>query len=844
MRSHIVSKWLWWTFIISLSPPILASTYYQHLFEKGVYMMEAQGDLKGAIPIFEEIVKRHPYDRAYAALSQLYIGLCYKRQGLDQASPALLDVIKEFPDQAEVVKIAEAELSSLSPPPALANPPAEKSFPVLLWSGKSIWGAKTLAPDGRFFVCFDIKDGNMGVFDLTGKKRRPFPHNGQDGDRDEYPEGAAFSPDSSRIAYSWHSRTGRSELWLGDIAGTRRQCLLRVGGPQRIFPIGWSKDAGRILVRMSDPDFTAQICSVSISKGTLEVVKDFGSSWPEQMRLSPDGRYLAYIRLREGLRPERAMFLLNIADKQEIPMAVRPGDHFLLGWSPDGGNILFASETMGKTDAWALSIWKGQPRPPARLVRSDIGHFSSLGLTPDGSLLLEMEKPNAAKRTDDSSPSGVYVWPDFFTQKSHTLTVPDDFPTIQAAVSAAGSGDTIFIRNGVYEENIILGKSLTLQGEDPRETVLDGKGRGSVIQVTSNHVHLSGLTLRNGWDGIHLTSRLPVHHLTIGNCVITKNSGQGILIRNGGGHHLVENCTLSHNAGYAVNAHQFSRSIIRDCKVFANGGGLRVGWGWYIQVAGNHVSKNMSSGIYPDSCYYSTIENNLIYANRRMGIKMGYISSRNTIRENIIMGHDDGILIGLEWGGYSKNRFYHNDLIENRQAVFETEKGLAGFQHWDNGRPGGGNFWSDYAGQDKNKDGIGDEPYEPAVGARDHSPRTTPQHILAADITFDPLRQKFQRGTSAVTIILKLPAQIPAELIDASTLRLNDKLSPKRNQLAFVDSDNDGVSELKVDLDLAKTVRILPDDSDSGIKITGKLKNGLFFAGRFSLGVNASQNVI
>ena len=106
MRSHIVSKWLWWTFIISLSPPILASTYYQHLFEKGVYMMEAQGDLKGAIPIFEEIVKRHPYDRAYAALSQLYIGLCYKRQGLDQASPALLDVIKEFPDQAEVVLLA------------------------------------------------------------------------------------------------------------------------------------------------------------------------------------------------------------------------------------------------------------------------------------------------------------------------------------------------------------------------------------------------------------------------------------------------------------------------------------------------------------------------------------------------------------------------------------------------------------------------------------------------------------------------------------------------------------------------------------------------------------------
>jgi len=43
------------------------------------------------------------------------------------------------------------------------------------------------------------------------------------------------------------------------------------------------------------------------------------------------------------------------------------------------------------------------------------------------------------------------------TAKSATIYVPDDYPTIQGAVNAANSGDTIIVRDGTYTENVECG---------------------------------------------------------------------------------------------------------------------------------------------------------------------------------------------------------------------------------------------------------------------------------------------------------------------------------------------------------------------------------------------------
>src|SRR6266508_3037740 len=50
-------------------------------------------------------------------------------------------------------------------------------------------------------------------------------------------------------------------------------------------------------------------------------------------------------------------------------------------------------------------------------------------------------------------------------QAINLIKVPDNYPTIQAAISAAKAGDIIQVRAGTYTENVILDRAVTLTAE-------------------------------------------------------------------------------------------------------------------------------------------------------------------------------------------------------------------------------------------------------------------------------------------------------------------------------------------------------------------------------------------
>ena len=822
--------------VLALISAGYADLYYRMLLERALFLMESKIKPENAITIFREIMNRHGNDRYYAARAQLYMGLCYRRLRSDQALQSFQDVITNYPDQKDVVQIAQAELATLSKFKIAASPPREPEeiSPRRIWRGKSVYGTASVSQDGRYFCFVDQETGDLTLFDRTGGKSQSLTPRKPKRTFDEYAQKPAISTDAKRIVYGWQNKKGGCELRIVGIDGSGDRVLLSGEKIINIRPAAWTADARQILACLVRADLTTQIVFVSVSDGSVRPVLELGSRWPDPIKLSPDGRSMAYGLLQDNHQPERDIFLYSLDEKTATPLVVRSGDDQLLDWTPDGKSILYASHQAGTTDAWILAVQQGKPFLPARLLKSNMGPIHPMGFARNGAFYFEENDGNIRDSRASLQASDIWVLENFLPQEIRTLRVPDDYPTIQAGVLAANPGDTVYVRKGVYTENVSIGKPLMLRGEDRKNTIIDGRGSGSVVHITASNVLVRGLTVRNGELGLELSSDVPIHDITLKDLIVTLNTRNGIVSIKSGGFHAIEDCVISHNREYGMNVHQFSRSLIRNCEVFGNGTGLRPAWSWYIRVEGNKIYHNRGSGIYIDSCYYSTIEKNLAYENEGPGINVTYISSRNTIKENIVFGNRSGISFSLAWGGFGENRIYHNDLFNNQRQV-AASKDSVNFQFWDNGRLLGGNYWSGYKGQDANNDGIGDTPYPMIPGSQDRYPLMSPRNRVQATMDLETRRLKFKNGKDRITVHIELPAGLAAEDIDASSLLLNKAVSPERAPFLIDDYDDDGVTDLTVMFSLPEASRALHPGETLELTVSGQLKNGFPFECRQSL---------
>lgn len=166
-----------------------------------------------------------------------------------------------------------------------------------------------------------------------------------------------------------------------------------------------------------------------------------------------------------------------------------------------------------------------------------------------------------------------------------TITVPDDYPTIQEAINAANPGDIIFVKNGTYYENIVVNKTVSLIGESRENAIIDGNGTGIVISIRANYTKLVSFSITNGQSGIWMIGRSILNN-TVTYCKIMNNSA-GIRLWG------ASNCTLTRNN--VIN------NRIRGVELFLGSNNT---------VSGNVISSNNEVGVYLRSSY-----NNKLYRN-------------------------------------------------------------------------------------------------------------------------------------------------------------------------------------------------------------------------------------
>ena len=336
-----------------------------------------------------------------------------------------------------------------------------------------------------------------------------------------------------------------------------------------------------------------------------------------------------------------------------------------------------------------------------------------------------------------------------------------DFPFITPAIAAASAGDTIRVRGGVYREDLVLDKPLTLTGEG--NPTLFGTGLGSVVTIAAPGCELSGFTIEGSGLGETNEMDAAVHVRSNGNRVVDNHMQRvfyGIVVvdarrneiadneirglrdlpfgRRGDGIYLYrapENFVARNRVsgerdgiyfqyaprGRAVDNvvtdsryglhDMFSDDVVIGGNTFSDSVvGANIMNSRRVRIERNIISRNRGVpgiGLTLKDCDDSMIRDNEISANARGLLLDG--SSVNQFRDNAFRANDTAATL---FSSAERNLFSGNQFVDNWSDLVLS--GRDSGTRWS--AEGRGNYWSRYRGFDFDDDGIGEAPH-PLLGA-------------------------------------------------------------------------------------------------------------------------------
>jgi len=390
-----------WVLLVFFGVVVLVS--FQHaltqesaaeLYEAAVFKKESEGDLSGAIQILLRIIKEFPENRKIAARAQLQIGICYEKLGIKEAKKAYQSVVDNYPDQVEEVNLAKKKLASF-----FRAKTDEKELKIRKVLEGHIVVYSSVSPNGRYYAYPDEdKYGNFAVRDLTTGESRILTE-----DKGGFAYDATWSPDGKNLAYVWTdwSDVNASEIRVAGMDGSGSRIIFKKKKGVYAYPFDWTPDGKHILAYftgepLSSDDESVELGLVSIEDGSFHILKTFKltESFQSFMLIkegyfSPGGRSIAYTKeVRSGQSVHHDIFLFSLDEKKEIPLVKHPADEYLLGWSPDGKHVLFASNRTGTIGVWAIRVSEQRTHKDPVLIKDNMGPIIPLGVTDKGAFFL------------------------------------------------------------------------------------------------------------------------------------------------------------------------------------------------------------------------------------------------------------------------------------------------------------------------------------------------------------------------------------------------------------------------------------------------------------------------
>ena len=327
----------------------------------------------------------------------------------------------------------------------------------------------------------------------------------------------------------------------------------------------------------------------------------------------------------------------------------------------------------------------------------------------------------------------------------HIIHVPGDYSTIQAAINAASNGDTIIVAAGSYKENVVINKSLILQGAqagvDARtrsgaETIINpGAGTGIKISTanrTANScvVVIDGLTVQNIEHGITTPDPVMAANIT------------------------VKNVRVLHSNNFSISLTFTLKATVEYC--YVEGADVAINAGALdpfpptVATFRNNEVVNSAFGI-TGYLKDSLIEGNLIRDFTKAGSGISGTLLNTEVKNNTVTGYVKGA--GISFGAHYARPFSQNVTVAGNGFtgnnlgvyVFDTQTTLTGITVNFNNIAGNSRYgvWNE-GGQtlDATKNWWGDASGPSGVGpghGDDISTKVLYSPWLAAEVGTEPM---------------------------------------------------------------------------------------------------------
>ncbi len=146
-----------------------------------------------------------------------------------------------------------------------------------------------------------------------------------------------------------------------------------------------------------------------------------------------------------------------------------------------------------------------------------------------------------------------------------TLNVPADYPTIQAAINSASSGDLVEVDIGTYRENIILRDDVDVQSIEAARTFLIAQDDTlAVVAATNvNNILFAGFTFTGSTNGVFIVNS----GITLANNIFDSLSGAAVIVNIG----LLSDVEIINNVfwGNNVGIDRFIAAVSVTNNIFA-----------------------------------------------------------------------------------------------------------------------------------------------------------------------------------------------------------------------------------------------------------------------------------